>query len=75
MKEWDDFVGTVRAIGGRPVIQTPDEPLHAINIGWCAELMDLAEAGAYRPLGPDNIDDGSCGLKAKAARDMWFALS
>jgi hypothetical protein len=75
MKEWNDFIQTVRAIGGRPVIQTLDEPLHATNVGWCAELMDLAEAGANRPLDPDSIDDGSYGFKAKAAGDMWFAVS
>jgi hypothetical protein len=71
MKEWN-ITQTVRAIGGRPVIQTPDEPLRATNVGWCAEL---AEAGANRPHDPDSIDDGSYGLKAKAARDMWFAVS
>jgi hypothetical protein len=75
MKEWNDFHQTVRAIGGRPVIQTPDEPLRATNIGWCAELMDLVEAGANRLCDPDSIDEGSCGLKAKAARDVWFAFS
>jgi hypothetical protein len=55
-------------------MQTPDQPLHATNIGWYTELMDPAEASANRSQALGNIDE-TRGLKAKAARDMWYALN
>jgi hypothetical protein len=73
MKEWAEIAGADRITGGRIVEETPDEPLQAINVGWYTELMDLTVAGAYQPLDSDNLDDSSYGLKAKAARDVWFA--
>jgi hypothetical protein len=74
MKEWNDFPQGPDIGAGRPVIQTPDQPLRATNIGWRTELMDPAEASANRSQAPDNIDE-THGLKAKAACDVWYALN
>ena len=75
MTKWTEITGTDRITGGRTAEETPDEPLQATNVGWYTELMDLTVAGAYQPLDSDNLDDSSYGLKAKAARDVWFTLS
>jgi hypothetical protein len=75
MREWSEIAGIDRITGGRIVEETPDEPLQAISVGWRTELMDLTVAGAYKPLDSDDLDDSSYGLKAKAERKMWFALS
>jgi hypothetical protein len=74
MKEWSEIAGTDGIPRDRIVEETPDEPVQAISVGWCPELMDLTVAGGYMPLESNDLDSNSYGPKEKAERKMWFGL-
>jgi hypothetical protein len=74
MEEWSEIVGADGIPSGRIVEEILDKPLQAIGVGWHPELMDVTVPGAYMPPESNNRDSNSYGSKAKAERELWFAL-